>query len=157
METYIDNAPLWDLSQASNLPQLAEDDILTLLKQFPPSQDTGFVDSVNPQNITRLPLLTMTPPSEDSSPSPPNLNDTGGNEEQVDPAPKRKASQGDLDDESPSSKTQHTSECDEDGLYRSHISWYLANKKTTTTVRRKSAGAPGQVSVHRHDLSPLVT
>ncbi|KAG6891006.1 hypothetical protein C0992_011283 [Termitomyces sp. T32_za158] len=127
METYIDNAPLWDLSQASNFPQLGDDDFLALLrKQFPASQDADYVDSVNPQNITRLPLPTMTPPSEDSSPSPPNLNDSGGNEEQVDFAPKRKASQGDLDDESPSFKTQHTT-----------------SKKTTTTARRKSS-IPGQ-------------
>ncbi|KAG6878329.1 hypothetical protein C0993_008507 [Termitomyces sp. T159_Od127] len=125
METYIDNAPLWDLSQASNFSQLADDDFLTLLqKQFPASQDAGYVDSVNPQNITRLPLPIMTPPSEDSSPSPPNINDSGGNDEQADSAPKRKASQGDLDDESPSSKTQHTT-------------------KKATTARRKSS-IPGQ-------------
>ncbi|KNZ78210.1 AP-1-like transcription factor [Termitomyces sp. J132] len=126
METYVDNTPLWDLSQASNFSQLADDDFLAILqKQFPITQDAGYVNGVNPQNITRLPLPTMTPPSEDSSPSPPNLNDSGGTEEQVDSAQKRKANEGDLDDESPSSKTQHTT-----------------NKKATT--RRKSAGASGQ-------------
>ncbi|KAG6902968.1 hypothetical protein C0995_008541 [Termitomyces sp. Mi166 len=124
MESY---TPLWDLSQASNFSQLADDDFLALLQKQFPIQDAGYVDSINPQSITRLPLPTMTPPSEDSSPSPPNLNDSGGNEEQVDSAPKRKASQGDLDDESPSSKTQHTT-----------------NKKTNTMARRKSTGVPGQ-------------
>ncbi|KAG6919486.1 hypothetical protein DXG01_005745 [Tephrocybe rancida] len=124
MEAYIDNTPLWDLAQASNFSQLADDDFLALLsKQFPTPQDGGFVDGVNPQNISRYSLPTMTPPSEDSSPSPPNLNDSGGNDDLGDPALKRKASEGDFDDESPSSKSQHTT-----------------NKKGTA-ARRKSAGA----------------
>ncbi|KAG6845288.1 hypothetical protein H0H87_011439 [Tephrocybe sp. NHM501043] len=125
METFIDNTPLWDLTQATNFSQLADDDFLALLqKQFPSGltqQDGTFVDGVNPQNISRYSLPTMTPPSEDSSPSPPNMNDSGVND---DPALKRKASEGDFDDESPSSKSQHTT------------------AKKTTSARRKSTGAP---------------
>ncbi|KAG6841533.1 hypothetical protein C0991_009898 [Blastosporella zonata] len=126
MEAYIHDTPLWDLTQASNFSQLADDDFLALLsKQFPHNlsqQDGIHVDGINPQNISRYSLASMTPPSEDSSPSPPNLNDTG-NDDQGDPALKRKASEGDFDDEGPSSKSQHTT-----------------NKKSTTT-RRKSTGA----------------
>ncbi|KAG6849801.1 hypothetical protein H0H93_005051 [Arthromyces matolae] len=127
MDSYVDNSNLWDLSQASNFSQIGDDDFLALLqKQFPLNNDTATVNAVNPQNINRLPLPTMTPPSEDSSPSPPNLNDAGGNDEHLDPALKRKASDGSLDDESPSSKSQHT------------------NAKKTSSIRRKSTGAVGQ-------------
>ncbi|KAF5377264.1 hypothetical protein D9615_006429 [Tricholomella constricta] len=131
MEAYIDNAPLWDLSHASNFSQLPDDDFLALLqKQFPTGvaqPDGGFVDGVNPQNISRYSLPSMTPPSEDSSPSPPNtINEQGGNEDSGDVALKRKASDGDFEEEAPSSKSQHTA----------------ANKKSTTT-RRKSTGASG--------------
>jgi len=129
MDTYIDNTPLWDLSHASNFSQIADDDFLALLqKQFPtgvPQQDRA-VDAVNPQNISRYSLPSFTPPSEDSSPSPPNLNnEQNGSEDGGDSLLKRKASEDDFDD-APNSKSQHTS----------------ANKKNTAT-RRKSSGASG--------------
>ncbi|KAF8060931.1 hypothetical protein FPV67DRAFT_313831 [Lyophyllum atratum] len=133
METYIDNTPLWDLSHASNFSQLADDDFLALLqKQFPTGtvqQDGGgggFVDGVNPQNISRYSLPSLTPPSEDSSPSPPNMNnEQNGYDDGGEPALKRKASDDDLE-EGHSSKSQHT----------------LASKKGSSG-RRKSSGASG--------------
>ncbi|GLB36612.1 putative bZIP transcription factor [Lyophyllum shimeji] len=131
METFVDNTPLWDLSQASNFSQLADDDFLALLqKQFPmggSQQDGGFVDGVNPQNISRYSLPSLTPPSEDSSPSPPNLhNEQNGNDDGGDPALKRKATDDKLEEEGHASKSQHTT---------------LSNKKTpTTNTRRKSTG-----------------
>ncbi|RDB29323.1 AP-1-like transcription factor [Hypsizygus marmoreus] len=130
MESYIDGTPLWDLSHASSFSQLADDDFLALLhKQFPTGNaavDGGFVNGVNPQNISRYSLPSITPPSEDSSPSPPNTNnDGGGNEDSGDPALKRKASDEDFD-EGPSQKAQHT-----------------AGTKKSTNPRRKSTGASG--------------
>ncbi|KAG5654346.1 hypothetical protein H0H81_004300 [Sphagnurus paluster] len=111
MESYLDNTPLWDLSHASNFSQLEDSDFLALLqKQFPNgtvSQDPSYVDGVNPQNISRYSLPSMTPPSEDSSPSPPNTTNEQGVEDGGDPALKRKASDGDFE-QGPSSKSQHT-------------------------------------------------
>jgi AP-1-like factor len=112
MEPFVDNPPLWDLSHASSFSQLADDDFLALLqKQFPTegapvNSNTNYPDAINPQNISRYSLASMTPPSEDSSPSPPNLNDTG-NDEGADPALKRKASDDSMEG-GPSQKTQHT-------------------------------------------------
>ncbi|KAG5646895.1 hypothetical protein DXG03_001971 [Asterophora parasitica] len=66
----------------------------------------------------------MTPPSEDSSPSPPNTtNDHGGNDDGGDPALKRKASEGDFDDDGPSSKSQHTG-----GEYHTNQDLMLSDK-----------------------------
>ena len=130
----------WDLSLPPTLPALADDEFIALLqKQFgvavDPSKDnpnSGAVGGiVNPQNLTRFPIpipAALTPPSEDSSPSPPenpgsNITArsrrqsgqlTGENTRSTsrdrddDPALKRKASDEDLDDE-PSYKSQHTS------------------------------------------------
>ncbi|KAG6831629.1 hypothetical protein H0H92_008706 [Tricholoma furcatifolium] len=129
--SFIDNTGnnLWDLSHPTGFSQLPDDDFLTLLsKQFstPISQDIAALGGVNPQNISQYPLPSLTPPSEDSSPSPPNHNDSPANDDQTDTVLKRKASEGDFDDESPSSKAQHTTN---------------STKKTTTTARRKSTGA----------------
>lgn len=124
MESFPDISPLWDLSQASSFSQLPDDDFLALLqKQFPTDSDhqpnfhvEGFNTAINPQSLTRYPLPTLTPPSEDSSPSPPNMNgnetrersQSTNDDDPLDPALKRKASDDDLDDE-PSQKNQHTS------------------------------------------------
>lgn len=127
MESYLDNTPLWDLSHASNFSQLEDNDFLALLqKQFPNgtvSQDPSYVDGVNPQNISRYSLPSMTPPSEDSSPSPPNTTNEQGVEDGGDPALKRKASDGDFE-QGPSSKSQHTAN----------------TKKSSSSTRRKSSG-----------------
>jgi AP-1-like factor len=122
MEAFPDVAPLWDLSQASSFSQLPDDDFLALLQKQFPSRNTGstyntggFIDGVNPQNISRYSLPSITPPSEDSSPSPPNINNDSGtqgllhgdNDDPSDPALKRKASDENFD-EGPSQKNQHT-------------------------------------------------
>lgn len=116
MDSYPDATPLWEVPYTSSLPQLPDDDFLTLLqKQFPNSNATfqdGFLDAVNPQNVSRYSFPSITPPSEDSSPSPPNNNDLsdGG-----DFALKRKASGQDVEG-GPSQKSQHTCELDSSHL-----------------------------------------
>lgn len=66
-----------------------------------------FTDGVNPQNLSSYPLPSLTPPSEDSSPSPPNSNQDNINDDGNDSMLKRKASDDDLSDE-PTQKSQHT-------------------------------------------------
>ncbi|KAF8238456.1 hypothetical protein L208DRAFT_1421300 [Tricholoma matsutake] len=124
MEPFVDNPPLWDLSHASSFSQLADDDFLALLqKQFPTegASNLSYPDAVNPQSISRYSLASMTPPSEDSSPSPDPANDDG-----ADPALKRKASDDSMEG-GPSQKTQHTAN----------------SKKSITVPRRKSTGTSG--------------
>jgi AP-1-like factor len=111
MDTYpTEISPLWDLSQASSFSQLPDDDFLALLqKQFPTSAGPygdfgGMPNGVNPQTISRYPLPTLTPPSEDSSPSP---QQSGSKSPEDEHDLKRKASDDDLSD-GPSQKTQHT-------------------------------------------------
>lgn len=133
----------WDLSQSDNFGQLPDDDFMAMLqKQFPlpaAPQDTiqniptlaagGYANGVNPQNISRYSLPSLTPPSEDSSPSPPHdgfnhdpsgedSGDGGGGGDgsspgapkstSTDSALKRKASGVDIQDGGPSQKSQHT-------------------------------------------------
>jgi AP-1-like transcription factor len=102
MEAYSTSAPLWD-SSFSHLP---DDDFLALLqKQFPPTTDPSipiYTDGINPQTVLR-PLPTITPPSEDSSPSPPTVSN-----ENDDTALKRKPSNDDLSHQAPNQKNQHT-------------------------------------------------
>lgn len=115
MDAFPEVTPLWDLSQHVDINQLPDNDFLALLqKQFPTDNSSfGFIppfpDGVNPQNITAYPLPTLTPPSEDSSPSPPNSNQdaTAGTEDSNDPVLKRKASDDDFSD-GHTQKSQHT-------------------------------------------------
>jgi hypothetical protein len=114
MESYSDASALWDLSQASSFSQLPDDDFLALLqKQFPtnpPSYSTDYgisSNSVNPQTISRYSLPSLTPPSEDSSPSPPQQSGSKSPDDDHDHALKRKASDDSLDEE-PNQKSQHT-------------------------------------------------
>ncbi|KAJ7071586.1 hypothetical protein C8F01DRAFT_1217056 [Mycena amicta] len=123
MESFSDMSPLWDLSQASSFSQLPDDDFLALLqKQFPTPPTQYSVDfsldgpGINPQSISHYSLPSLSPPSADSSPSPPQEEDHGL---------KRKASDDDLE-EGPS-KAQHT----------------LGNGKKGTSTRRKSSGNAG--------------
>jgi AP-1-like factor len=123
MESYPGVTPLWDLSQASSFSQLPDDDFLALLqKQFPNSNDGfmpgGFDGGIDPQSIQPFTLAGLSPPSDDSSPSPPGLSndadsrstpgrpraDTDGDDAML----KRKASSDSMDDEGPSQKNQHT-------------------------------------------------
>lgn len=111
MESFgIDNNPLWDLSQATSFSQIADDDFLALLqKQFPTGNvatNYDYTDGINPQNISRYSLPSLSPPSDDSSPSP--IGD-GGSDGGGDPVLKRKASDEDFE-EGPSQKSQHTCE-----------------------------------------------
>ncbi|KAF7367426.1 BZIP family transcriptional factor [Mycena sanguinolenta] len=130
MDTYTsDISPLWDLSQASSFSQLPDDDFLALLqKQFPNTQgpySTDFgtmgMNGVNPQTISRYPLPTLTPPSEDSSPSPPQQSGNKSPDDEHDL--KRKASDEDFE-EGPSTKAQHT----------------LSNGKKAPSRRKASGG-----------------
>lgn len=121
METFPEITPMWDLSQPTSFSNLPDDDFLALLqKQFPGPNgsnfnSSNFSDGINPQNITPFALPSLSPPSDDSSPSPPNLNDSGsrgqseksGGDHDEDNTMKRKASDDDFD-EGPSSKNQHT-------------------------------------------------
>jgi AP-1-like factor len=110
MESFPDVTPIWDLSNPYT--QLPDDDFMTMLqKQFPqptePLTFGGLSDVVNPQSIERYSLPSITPPSEDSSPSPPNSHHDSHDHDDDNSAPKRKASVDDLQ-EGPSQKSQHT-------------------------------------------------
>jgi AP-1-like factor len=121
MESFPEVNALWDLSRPTEFSQLPDDDFLALLaKQYPGPNGSDFTNSnfsngVNPQNIGPFPLPSLSPPSDDSSPSPPNLNDSGsrgqseksGADHDEDHTMKRKASDDDFE-EGPSSKNQHT-------------------------------------------------
>ena len=120
--SFADITPLWDLSQANTFSQLADDDFLALLqKQFPASSSPTLnisgdfaTHSIDPQDISRFSLPGFTPPSEDSSPSPPRNGDKHRDDDDDDGYNdrsdlKRKASEDDLE-EGPNSKTQHTCE-----------------------------------------------
>ncbi|KAF5356297.1 hypothetical protein D9756_004279 [Leucocoprinus leucothites] len=166
MDSQFSDVPsFWDLSQSANFGQLPDDDFMAMLqKQFPlpPAQQdstqnihsltaAGFPDGVNPQNISRYSLSSLTPPSEDSSPSPPHdgfNHDPSGEESgdgggggggstsgptkssATDSALKRKASGVDMQESGPSQKTQHTSSNDKKGV------------ASTAGLRRKSTGNP---------------
>ncbi|KAF8665090.1 hypothetical protein AX16_000558 [Volvariella volvacea WC 439] len=141
MDSYSDiTTPLWDLSQATSFSRLPDDDFIALLqKQFPtanglPHNSTNPLTqaSINPQNISRYSLSSLTPPSEDSSPSPPHTSAdqtsqqaSPSYEEGGDSVLKRKASIEPDDEEGPSQKSQHT---------------LNSSKKASTTTgsRRKS-------------------
>ena len=125
MDAYPGVTPLWDLSQATTFSQLPDDDFLALLqKQFPGSADfnTGvFQGGINPQEIQPFSLPGLSPPSDDSSPSPQSGNqerDDGSRSrsrhrsgsQDDDPMLKRKASDDSLDEE-PNQKNQHTCPC----------------------------------------------
>ncbi|KAJ7585615.1 hypothetical protein C8J56DRAFT_948402 [Mycena floridula] len=134
MEAYsAANPAIWDLSQASSFSQLPDEDFLALLqKQFPTEpfngfyganfNDGGFAGAINPQNLNLTqpsPLPAVTPPSEDSSPSPTNNNqDDEAEYSQL----KRKASDDDFE-AGPSTKNQHT------------------GPKKSTTKRKSSGGS----------------
>jgi hypothetical protein len=140
-----DNPPLWDLPHASSFSQFADDEFLALLqKQFPTesvsanNHSSGYQDGVNPQNISRYSLANMTPPSEDSSPSSPNMMDSPVNDETTDPALKRKASDISIEG-GPSQKAQHTGNI----LLSTFIGFesYVAYHQQTTKNRPQLPGA----------------
>ena len=105
MDAFDSSAILWDFANFES-----DDDFLTRLqKQFPPV----------PLYPAAIPALT--PPSDDSSPSPPTIPDTHSSPNQPpvrlsslqptdsgeDPALKRKASDDSLSDEGPIQKNPH--------------------------------------------------
>lgn len=105
MDAYPDTS-FWD--NTPPFTQLPDSDFFALLqKQFPPIADP-FV-GVNPQNLSSYSLPSLTPPSEDSSPSPSNSNQDAPNDDINEPPLKRKASGEDFSD-TPNQKTQHTGE-----------------------------------------------
>jgi AP-1-like factor len=107
MDAYSDTS-FWD--NTPPFTQLPDSDFFALLqKQFPPVSNTQPFVAVNPQNLSYS-LPSLTPPSDDSSPSPPNFNQEVANDDVNEPHLKRKASSEDLSD-SPNQKSQHTCEC----------------------------------------------
>jgi AP-1-like transcription factor len=118
---YTTTSPLWDFPQSpSAFPQLAENDFLAILQQFnadPPSTNAFTIphDGVDPSKITNLPApAPPTPLSDESSPSPPSVNDhestsrrqsTTSTGELEAHELKRKASTDGLEDDSPESKS----------------------------------------------------
>ncbi|KAF9014916.1 hypothetical protein BDQ17DRAFT_1418052 [Cyathus striatus] len=158
MDPFQEATPLWDLSHASNFSQLPDDDFLALLqKQFPPvNAEQSYAPGVNPQSISQYPLPSLTPPSEDSSPSPPNLNSQDNSEEPEGSAPKRKASSEELQ-EGPSQKSQHTRESKASSAplhvspraHRRPPKYSVSNDKkgasttSSSAARRKSSGTSG--------------
>jgi len=151
--SYPEVTQLWDLSHNSDLSQLQDNDFLALLqKQFPTSNDGGlfmapYSNVVNPQNISSYPLPSLTPPSEDSSPSPSNSNQDNGNDDNNDSALKRKASDEDLSD-GPTQKSQHISGefFDFQQKLKNSSSWFPDKRGSTGGPRRKSTGGSGTVS-----------
>jgi len=120
----------WGISQSTSFSQLSDDDFMAMLqKQFLPQRDPipnitagSFSNGVDPQSISRHSLPVLTPPSEDSSPSPPldgpnhdpNGEDSGDGEgnnisnvPSLNYALKRKASGADMVQYGPSQKSQH--------------------------------------------------
>jgi len=145
----------WDLSsQPNTFSALPDDDFLAFLeKQFPTSVGNNGLttfDSANapevidPQSLSRYPLPSTSPPSSDSSPSPPSINtehspsrrqsgtfNTPASSvptDQDEQGLKRKASDDSISGE-PTHKSQHTSNS--------------SNKKSSAS-RRKSTGNPSQ-------------
>lgn len=157
MDSYPEVTQLWDLSHNSDLNQLQDNDFLALLqKQFPNTNDGGlfmapYSNAINPQNLSSYPLPSLTPPSEDSSPSPANSNQDNANDDNNDSALKRKASDDDLSD-GPTQKSQHTSGelLDLEMKIQSKNSWssFPASDRrgSTGTARRKSTGGSATVS-----------
>jgi hypothetical protein len=152
MHPYQSQNPLWDISQPASFSQLPDDDFLMLLqKQFPVANGNpaALADAVNPQSITPFALPSLSPPSDESSPSSPHEDD-------YDPVLKRKASDDGFDD-GPSPKSQNTcasrrkSHC-----IRVHMSPSATSphKKVSLPSRRKS-GSGGPVSAFHSSSNPL--
>ena len=123
----------WDISQQPDtFSALPDDDFLAFLqKQFPgtvgSNQPLSFdnPDGVDPQSLTAFPPPNLSPPSSDSSPSPPSTHhepslsrrqsgvfpngptSASADSSQDDTPLKRKASEE--NDEEPQHKAQHTS------------------------------------------------
>lgn len=106
---------LWDISQPpSQLTHSSDDDFLAFLhKQFPQTDPTDPNDhTVDPLSVQEP---RQSPPSDDSSPSPPSNTDAASRRQSLhvrandtEDAPlKRKASSDDMEP-GPSSKNQHT-------------------------------------------------
>ncbi|KAH8120736.1 hypothetical protein DFH11DRAFT_1500160 [Phellopilus nigrolimitatus] len=163
MESFNASA-LWDLSLPPSLPSLADDEFIALLqKQFGANnakEDSSPIVNIDPQNLSRVPPVRpiATPPSEDSSPSPPSASDlptsrsrresgaygdesySRQSDREDDPDLKRKASEDDLEDE-PSHKSQHR--CPFPRSYHVHVIYanlISASSKMSSAARRKSTG-----------------
>ncbi|KAF4623393.1 hypothetical protein D9613_001582 [Agrocybe pediades] len=153
MDAFPEVTPLWDLSQHPDVNQLPDNDFLALLqKQFPADHNDvlsymgPFTDGVNPQNLSAYSLPSLTPPSEDSSPSPPNSsNQDHSNEDANDSMLKRKASDEDFSDE-PTQKSQHTN-----AQHQQH-----SEKRANTGSRRGKAGGNATASRFGKDEGRLL-
>ncbi|KAF9480419.1 hypothetical protein BDN70DRAFT_805279 [Pholiota conissans] len=136
---------VWD---NHDLSQFHDSDFLALLqKQFPPADPALFLGAypdatVNPQTVSAYPLPSLTPPSEDSSPSPPGSNQDNQDQDGNDYALKRKASDDDFSDDGPTQKSQNTGEPSTPPTPRRHSSssLFLASDKKGANSRRKSTG-----------------
>lgn len=151
----------WDLSQTpSQFSQLGDDDFLTLLqKQYPNTVPDSINDGVNPQSIQNPPLSGLTPPSDESSPSPPSNNSADGSRsrrhstfspgnDNEEPALKRKATD-DAMQEGPSTKNQHTGMSHALSPPSLMFNFGPADDQTATkrvSVSRRKSGGSTQVS-----------
>jgi hypothetical protein len=143
----------WDLSQTpSQFSQLGDEDFLALLqKQYPntvPDLNSTDLTGVNPQSIQKLPLPGLSPPSDESSPSPPSGNSNDGSRsrrhstfsrgnDNDEPVLKRKATD-DAMQEGPSSKNQHTGVSLAISLHHSsHLSLCFCVQLMTRALQKK--------------------
>lgn len=138
MDSYSDSS-FWDNAH------LPDNDFFALLhKQFPPTVDTNLpLAAVDPQTLSSYSLPSLTPPSDDSSPSPPNSNQDAPNDDLNEPPLKRKASDEDLSD-TPNQKNQHTGQYYRTLQYPISLKFSSAlhsdKKNSPNPARRKSAG-----------------
>lgn len=116
MDTFQDVTPLWDFS-STNYAQLQDEDFMNLLqKQFPNAGAMvdpmafggGYGGVVNPQNVNKGPLPALSPPSEDSSPSPPNSGNSHHDFDDTDAPVSAKRKADDSPQDGPNAKAQHT-------------------------------------------------
>lgn len=139
MESSYTDSSFWD--NTSPFTQLPNSDFFALLqKQFPTVDNSVPFVGVDPQNLSSYSLPSLTPPSDDSSPSPPNSNQDATNEDLNEAPLKRKAS-GENFSDNPNQKTQHTCKNYQHPEYFIFDCFSLADKKNNgNSVRRKSAG-----------------
>jgi hypothetical protein len=178
-----DPASLWDFSHPISLDYIPDNDFIALLqKQYPPitalDPNSIYHHPDNSNNNSRVsPLPALTPPSEDSSPSPPTITDSSNppsrktssshqhqhqhrSESGDDSALKRKASDDSLNDEAPSLKKNPHLESNGDNGNQdlSNNNTSAADgviKKGGSNSRRKGSEASSPVR-NTLSLSPII-
>ncbi|KAG6328401.1 hypothetical protein ID866_10688 [Astraeus odoratus] len=170
MSNYPGIHPIWNIEPTpSQFSQLPDDDFLALLeKQFPRSMQHELTLSkdgdanINPQSINRLSLPGVSPPSDESSPSPSSNNtdplsrrqsqstsSRPGDNADESMALKRKASDDDLV-EGPSSKSKHAGPS-------SVLLVYALSSSVSSPVADESGTKKGQPTKRKSTGNPQVT